>query len=99
MTRPFIRFPTLEAATTMSARTMMAESSGGPMSKATMAIGTIRNSVMTSLDRSPKTDANNAISSAFLPLPLRANAGPSIVVAIDAPVPGTPIRMAGMLPP
>ena len=78
---------------------MTANTSGGPIKSVTMAMGPMSARVKMSDSVSPMVEENSAISSAFRPWPLRVSAGPSKVVAMDAPVPGMPTRMAGMLPP
>ena len=78
---------------------MTANTSGGPMSSVMMAMGPMSASVKMSESVSAMVEEKSAISSAFRPSPLRVSAGPSNVVAMDAPVPGMPTRIAGMLPP
>ena len=63
------------------------------------AMGPIQRMVTTSLDRSPKTDENRAISIALRDCFFFVSAGPSNVVATAAPVPGMDTRIAGTLPP
>lgn len=48
---------------------------------------------------SPNAEAKSAISIALRDWPFLVSAGPSNVVAIEAPVPGIDTRIAGMLPP
>ena len=99
MTSPLTIGPEVVAATTRSASAMIAASSGGPIRRATSAMGAMSRSAMISLEKSPMTEANKAMSRALRACPFRVSAGPSNVVATAAPVPGTEIRIAGMLPP
>ena len=99
ISRPLTKTPLDVPEITINARKITAASSGGPINSATTAMGPIMAMVMMSLVRSPLTEANRAISSAFRPLPFLVKAGPSKVVATAAPVPGIDTRMAGMLPP
>ena len=82
-----------------SEKMMTANTSGGPIKSVMMAMGPMSARVKMSDSVSAMVEENSAISSAFRPSPLRVSAGPSNVVAMDAPVPGMPTRIAGMLPP
>ena len=77
----------------------MTANSGGPIRIAIKAMGPMQRMVTTSLEKSPNTDENSAISSALRDFFFRVSAGPSKVVATAAPVPGMDTKMAGMLPP
>ena len=94
-----INTPSDAAAMMTRLSSMIAANSGGPIISARMAMGPISTRVMRSLDISPKTDANRAISMALRPCRFLVSAGPSNVVATAAPVPGIETRIAGMLPP
>ena len=97
--KPLTNTPDEVAAMTIRASTSTAASSGGPINSAISAIGPMNRMVTISLDRSPNTEENSAISSALRACLFLVRAGPSKVVATAAPVPGIDTRIAGMLPP
>ena len=99
MSNPLSTGPVDVTAMTTRLRNITAAISGGPKPSTMAATGMIITSVKMSLKVSEMAEANSPISSALRGCPFLVSPWPSKTVAMEAPVPGMEIRMAGTLPP